>query len=424
MSKQPSIREIENAFLPAKEITDASRFAGRKEYVESAFYALLTEGTNIAIIGNRGIGKSSLAMQLQEISGGKNDLLRKLKINDNENLDFLTFYYACGGSVTCHHELLEKLLTSKNCLLDWSYDIPKARNFIEKYTPKFSVGFASLGGEKSTKTTTQTSQPEHDIETVFTNVVSSICEEKLAQNGIMFIIDEFDQIKDKTGFASFLKALATNVPNVRFCIVGVAHDINELIADHASTDRLFAGGIINLPPMSNTELEEIIRDAEKSIGNFIKFDQNATNKVVNLSQGHPYIVHLLGKYSLRTIYKNSRKSICDIDIDNTLKSIANEKTDLVLEDRYKKAVGSSAQREIVLKSLAQTQTYNLEIHTKDAYKKAIDLGVDNPSQFVGSLVTEDFGAEIVKIRDRYYRFKDSLFVAYVNARPHLHELKG
>ena len=58
-----------------------------------------------------------------------------------------------------------------------------------------------------------------------------------------------------------------------------------------------------------------------------------------------------------------------------------------------------------------------EIHTADAYKKAIDKGVDNPSQFVGHLVSEDYGSEIVKIRERYYRFKDSLFVAYLNARP-------
>ena len=38
-------------------------------------------------------------------------------------------------------------------------------------------------------------------------------------------------------------------------------------------------------------------------------------------------------------------------------------------------------------------------------------GVDNSSQYVGQLVTEEYGAEIEKLRDRYYRFHDSLFAS-------------
>jgi MoxR-like ATPase len=60
---KPSITQIENAFQPAREITDAVRFAGRKQAVSDAYYALLSDGANIAIVGNRGIGKTSLARQ-------------------------------------------------------------------------------------------------------------------------------------------------------------------------------------------------------------------------------------------------------------------------------------------------------------------------------------------------------------------------
>jgi hypothetical protein len=35
------------------------------------------------------------------------------------------------------------------------------------------------------------------------------------------------------------------------------------------------------------------------------------------------------------------------------------------------------------------------------------------------LVTEEYGAELVKMRERYYRFKDSLFAAYVKAHPQI-----
>jgi len=417
MINKPKITQVENAFLPAREITEYDRFAGRQKPVEDCYYALISEGTNIAIIGNRGIGKSSLSRQVFNIATGNNELLTKIGMNIEDKLDFLPIYFSCGRGIGTHEQLLEKLLTSKDCLSDWSYDIPKARKSLEKYQPKFSVGVISFAGEKATETATETSQPEHDIETVFTNVVSAIIEQQIAKNGLLFIIDEFDQIQDKSGFASFLKALATNVPNVKFCIVGVAHDIQDLMKEHASTDRLFAGGIINLPVMKDEELKEIIRGAEKSIDSFISFDDNATNKVVALAQGHPYMVHLIGKYALRMAYKNVVREISQGSVDATLVGIAESGADPVLEGRYKKAVASSNQREVVLKALAEVQARELEIHTADAYKRAIDNGVDNPSQFVGHLVTDDYGAEILKIRERYYRFKDSLFVAYTNARP-------
>lgn len=417
MANKPSVTQVENAFFPAKEITDADRFSGRRKYVEDCYYALISEGTNIAIIGNRGIGKSSLARQVINIATGKNDILHKVGFSVDEELDFLPIYFACGKSTLTHQELLEKLLTNKDCLQDWSYDIPKARKSLEKYQPKFSVGITSFGGEKSNEKSSVTSQPDHDVETVFTNVGAAITEQKMAKNGVLFVIDEFDQIQDKTGFASFLKALATNVPGVKFCIVGVAHDIQELMKDHASSDRLFAGGIINLPAMTDSELEEIIRGAEASIDEYIRFDQNATRKLVSLAQGHPYMIHLIGKYSLRMAYRNGGNDISQSDINSTLSGIAESGTDPVLEGRYKKAVASSNQREIVLKALAEVQANEIEIQTAEAYKKAIDRGVDNPSQFVGHLVTDDYGSELIKIRERYYRFKDSLFVAYANARP-------
>jgi hypothetical protein len=72
--------------------------------------------------------------------------------------------------------------------------------------------------------------------------------------------------------------------------------------------------------------------------------------------------------------------------------------------------------------MAAHQAKDGEIWTTDAYKLALENSVDNASQYVGQLVTEDYGAELAKIRDRYYRFKDSLFAAYVEARPRVFDI--
>ena len=94
MSDKVSIKEIANAFTPAKEISDAEKFAGRKEFVNDAYYGLVTEGANLAIVGGRGIGKSSLARQIINISQGDNSLLDRLDIHNDEKLDFLSIYLA------------------------------------------------------------------------------------------------------------------------------------------------------------------------------------------------------------------------------------------------------------------------------------------------------------------------------------------
>ena len=215
----------------------------------------------------------------------------------------------------------------------------------------------------------------------------------------------------------FLKALSTNTKKVKFCLVGVAKDIQDLMKEHESSDRLFAGTIIALDPMTGNELAQIVDIAEEKIGRYITFSDAARGRLIGLAQGHPYLVHLIGKFALRSAYRNDKNIIGVEDVNSVLQSIAENASDPVLEGRYRKAVASSAQRESVLRSMAETEVDRGEVWTTDAYKAAISTGVDNPSQYVGQSVTEEYGAEIKKIRERYYRFKDSLFVAYIKARP-------
>lgn len=114
-----TIDRVENAFLPAREITDPRRFAGRRPQVEQCYLALIAEGANIAVIGNRGIGKSSLARQVIAISTGKTELLKRHAIEAGKSLDFLSFYVACGKEIVNTSQLLARLLTSQDCLASW-----------------------------------------------------------------------------------------------------------------------------------------------------------------------------------------------------------------------------------------------------------------------------------------------------------------
>lgn len=420
---KPTITEVENAFQPAKEISNATRYAGRKDAVIEAYYGLIAAGAHIAIVGNRGIGKTSLSRQIANIATGNNELLLKLGVPHDRSLDYLTVYYACGTSTQNTTDLLERLLTSNGCLGDWIYDIPKASKVVRGYSPKFGANLfgaeIGIGGERKTETAFEPAITSHSIDTVFTNAMAAIIEQKVSTDGIFIVVDEFDQIADPSGFASFLKAVSTNVPQVKFCLVGVAQDIQQLMKEHQSSDRLFAGSIIALPSMSSDELKEIMAIAQEAVNNNICFDPVAADRLVALAQGHPYMVHLIGKYAFRLAFQENREIISGNDVDATVKSIAERGADPVLEGRYKKAVASSQNREIVLKALADTVAADGEVWTTNAYRLALDQGVDNASQYVGHLASEEYGNEIEKLRDRYYRFHDSLFSAYVKARPRL-----
>jgi hypothetical protein len=423
MRDKPEFAQVENAFQPAREVTDAERFAGRRQAVIDSYNALISKGTNIAIVGNRGIGKTSLARQVINIGTGKNTLLEKLGCDTEHTFDFLAVYLACGKDISNIDVLLETLLTAPNCLSDWMYDVPKARTILNGWEPRFSakpfgIG-VELGAAKKDETVSEPALTSRRVDIVFANVAHAMIEARIARDGILIVIDEFDQITDASGFAPFLKALATNVSGVKFCIVGVGKDIQALMKEHASSDRLFAGGIIPLPSMSPDELNEIITIAEHEIRGFIAFSDGARGRLISLAQGHPYMVHLIGKYALRQAYSDKRGLVTENDVDATLRSLAERQADPVLEGRYRKAVTSSPQRETVLRALAETQDDQGEIWTTNAYKLAVEADVDNPSQYVGQLVTEEFGAELEKLRDRYYRYKDSLFCAYVRARPRM-----
>lgn len=322
---KPTISEIENAFQPAKEVTSADRFAGRKQQVSDSYHALLSAGTNIAVIGNRGIGKTSLATQIMNIGGGELSLLDRLSVPHDEKPDFLTMYFACGRTTKTTGDLLEKLLTSHACLADWIYDVPAARKIATGASPKLTAKVLGIGGELSTNATTeeihQRPALEQSIDVVFSNVANAIAGEGVARDGLLIVVDEFDQIEDRSGFASLLKALATNAPKVRFCIVGVATDIQDLMKEHASADRLFAGSIIALPSMTEAELRQIIDIAEKQIGKYITFEAGAKDRLAQLAQGHPYMVHLIGKYALRSAHQIDRRTISKEDINITLLSL-------------------------------------------------------------------------------------------------------
>lgn len=406
-----------NAFTPAKEVQDIDRFAGRIAALDALSNALQSDGAQIILYGQRGIGKSSLSRVLSQIAQNDPSAIARLSQPPHKTFDYLTIAITCDDSIVNVKQLLLRILTDPQGLSEW---IPF--KVVEKKSgggvnAELNVKVLKLGGKLEDSITERQTEVESDITSTFVSACRNIVGSDVAKDGLLIVIDEFDRVADKTGIASLLKALGPE--KVTFAFVGVAGDIKELIADHESVVRQLSDGVIPVPPMVEAELGEIISRAMAALKNKYSFDLGATTWITRIARGHPFYVHLIGRHALlRAISQNAFIVTEDI-AKEALAEIAFKGAAPIQESLYKKAVGHSYVREHILKKFASVTAD--EIYTTDLYSDiSRGLGIDPSaiSVYVGQLASDKYGAVIEKVRDRYYQFRDSLFKAYAAARPY------
>jgi Cdc6-like AAA superfamily ATPase len=253
-----------NAFTPAKEVQDIERFAGRTTLLDDISAALQSDGAQIVLYGQRGIGKSSLARVLGQIAISDKTAIARLSTAPHTKIEYLPVHITCDDSIDCVDKLLVRLLTEDSALASWIPFKVVEKKYVGEGGAKVGIKVVELSGKISESITERVVEVEADIQTTFINACRAIIESGVARHGLLIIIDEFDRIKDKSGIASILKALGPE--KVTFALVGVASDINDLIADHESVARQLTDGSIRVPPMTKEDLAEIITRAMTALG--------------------------------------------------------------------------------------------------------------------------------------------------------------
>jgi Cdc6-like AAA superfamily ATPase len=406
-----------NAFTPAKEVRDIDRFAGRGRELTALSNALQSDGAQLVLYGQRGIGKSSLSRVLVQLASSDKEVLERLPTKPFSDFDYVPIYFACDDSVSSVDKLLVRLLTDEAGLAPWVPFKVVERKTGDEGGGKFSIKILELSGKLSESITERATEVDADIVATFTNACRAVVKSGVAKNGLLIVIDEFDRIKDRSGIASLLKTLGPE--GVTFALVGVATTIQDLIAEHESVSRQLADGAVHVEPMTDSELHEIISRAMAALDNKYSFENSAANWIVSIARGHPFYVHLVGKHALLRAIAAGSTCVSEQTARDALAEIALKGSAPIQETLYKTAIGHSYLREFVLKQFAnQTQD---EIHTTELYAGiARELRIDAGavSVYVGHLASEKYGAVLAKTRDRYYRFGDSLFKAYAAARPY------
>ena len=220
-------------------IKDPKRFVGRTDLIENCINAINSSHGLIAIYGRRGVGKSSLLRQIQQIALGDYLLAKHSGLGHlvpKRPRKYLTMYYQCDAIISNVSELLTRLCNDQNEEDGLLRLVPDDGKEIIEFTRSREVhAGADLKvinwGAKGLQSTKYAKVVPGDIVQTFRNFLNAIVTHqvkgRMKRDGLLILLDEFDIIKDKSGVGSLFKSLSTN--EVKFGVCGIGRDISALV---------------------------------------------------------------------------------------------------------------------------------------------------------------------------------------------------
>ncbi|MDT0512732.1 AAA family ATPase [Halomonas sp. LES1] len=416
-------------------ITDVNRFVGRADLIRSCMQALNSPTSLIAIYGKRGVGKSSLFRQIQQMALGDYTLAENAGLKHEIPLKtrkYLTVFYTCDSLINSGESLLSRLINDQDDEDGLLRLVPDDGKEIVEFTRAKEVSAGAdlkvvNWGAKGIESTKYAKVVPDDTVQTFRNFLSSIVQhqvkKRMGRDGLLILLDEFDVLSDKKGLGSLIKSLSSK--DVKFGICGIGQDLTDVIEDHASVERLLEQGAIHVRPMPNTEAIAVIDKAEELYSGDLTFDVDVKREIAEVSQGYPYFVQMIGK---SCVTKASQKGVSVISQDiyrEVLGDIRNGVAFPTLESAYQKAIGTSENRQMLLHLLAEQSEQTTLFHEdvgrifiKHARKDAEDFDVDYLDQNLPRLLDRKFGPVLRRIPEGQgiYEFINPVFRLYVRLR--------
>lgn len=119
-----------------------------------------------------------------------------------------------------------------------------------------------------------------------------------ASSQVIVVIDEFDRLADLVVpqlVSDTIKSLSdASVPST-VILIGVADSVDQLIEGHRSIERSLVQ--VPMPRMSVNETDQIVVKGVERLE--MSISEDAKNEISLLSQGLPYVTHMLSLYSAR-----------------------------------------------------------------------------------------------------------------------------
>ncbi len=393
------------AFRPFAPIELPEFFKGRAERVELLVNELRTPGRQVAIYGERGVGKTSLAL--------------------------LAYFFARFSDEATHFVRCEQDSTYTTIFgqLLRKAGIEHLPNGLESET---SRGGGLRAGPVSLSRGRTTRSRHRAIESARSVGPAMMLDVFKNRDGLL-IIDEYDRVRDEpthTKLAETLKHFSDGVSQTKIIIVGVADTLTELIGQHQSLTRCLAQ--IKLDRMQGNELAEIIETGEERTG--AVFKDAIKRKIVGLSDGFPFYTHLVCKYCAedagRVLLRNpdTRVVVADTEYRKAVER-AIETAEGTLREDYQAAVTTVKRKTDMYRHVLSAVAYSgstgvqvQEIAQNVGLLTGIRAKKESLNNYLGPLTKPDKREILVRVRQGYYRFANPLMRAYVRLILERHNL--
>lgn len=416
-------------------IRDPSRFVGRVDLIRDCISAVNSSTGLIAVYGKRGVGKSSLLRQLQQMALSEYTLAKRAGLSHQippKPRTYLTVYYSCDSLITNGEELLSRLCNDQSAEDSLLRLVPNDGKEIVEFTrSKEASAGADLKvvnwGTKGVESSKYARVVPNNIVQTFRNFVESIVvhqvKKRMKRDALLIILDEFDVIENKNGIGSLIKSLTT--PEVKFAVCGIGRDLSDLIHDHASVERLLEQGVLPVKPMSLAESEGIIYRAAELFEGKLSFEPGIAPAIAELGQGYPYFVQLIGKQCVHEANVRGTNLVDRVVLDKVLDDLRTGRAFPTLESAYQRAIGNSPDRQMLLHLLAEQPTEQSlfsdeigRIVLKASRQIAEELDVKFVDQLIPRLIEKKYGPVLERVPERQgtYEFVNPVLRQYIRLR--------
>jgi len=416
-------------------IRDPVQFIGRADQIRDCTKALNSSLSLTAVYGKRGVGKSSLLRQVQQLATGSYRLLKQAGLSaeiPRHPRKYLTVYYTCDSAIANGQDLLRRLCNDQDSDDGLLRLVPgEGKELVEFERAKGIEGGVDLKvvnwGAHGVETSKYARIVEGDIVQTFRNFCSAIIQhqvrKRMKRNGLLVLLDEFDVIRDKSNIGSIMKSLSSE--ELRFAVCGIGRDLQDIVEDHASVERLLEEGAIHVPAMSADEIHAIFATATKLFNNKIRFDDKVIADVARVSGGYPYLAQLIGKECIHVMNRTG-SNVADRKIyDEVMQDIRQGKAFPTLNAQYQRAIGDSPDRKVLLHFLAEqedaTDIFDAELGKvllKQLRKDVEGMGIDYIDQLIPRLVDKKYGPILFRHGEKQgvYEFENPVLRLYVRLR--------
>jgi hypothetical protein len=269
LSVQDFGSRLKDVLSPSRAIDDPVHLKGRATSLRETSQALSAQGRQVFVHGFRGVGKSSVAITAAKaFAPGRQPVLIYCSARST--------FFQIIRDMAVEALGLNPLETEKT--KTWKAD---------GSAKAMGIG---IGGETS-GSIRYSGVPEPKSVNEAALLLRKATQSD-ANNGCVFIIDEFDLLEDIEShqlFGEFAKLVADSGQSTKMIFCGVAHDLDKIFKAHGSTFRYFHP--LRLDALKPGPCLEIIADAERALG--IEIEHNSQMRIAQICDGFPYFVHLI-----------------------------------------------------------------------------------------------------------------------------------